>query len=78
MGRKTIKRIKVVVTLPSWFTRVSNVFHFRVCKDKRLILLGCMAFAASLYVYGEHFTAGVVAARMIEAIGDVLFDRGLV
>jgi hypothetical protein len=66
--------------------RAERAFPFRPARpgEKKvlhrkwaLVLGACFAFGVAIYIVGHTFTAGVVFGRVIEAIGDVLLDRGL-
>jgi hypothetical protein len=35
-------------------------------------------FSIGVYIIGHGFVAGLVAARVVEATGDLLLDRGIV
>jgi len=55
-----------------------------VGKPRRLIrhwpfVMGSMVlFSIGVYIIGHGFVAGLVAARVVEATGDLLLDRGIV
>jgi hypothetical protein len=57
--------------------RTLRGIHLHVFKDVKLIALAAVLFGVGFWVHGEHLAAGIVLARVIEAIGDVLFDRGI-
>lgn len=42
-----------------------------------LLVAAICLFGVGLWLVGEHFTAGLVTSRLIDALGDVLMDRGI-
>ena len=59
-------------------------FHPSIPGHKKLVrhwpyVIGSMAlFSVGVYIVGHGFVAGLVAARIVEATGDLLLDRGVV
>jgi hypothetical protein len=51
--------------------------HGKLIRKWHIVALAFGAFGASIYLLGHQFTAGVVVARVVEAVGDVLLDRGV-
>jgi hypothetical protein len=49
----------------------------KIVKHWPLVIGGMAAFSVGIFLIGHSFTAGLVAARTVEAIGDLLFDRGI-
>lgn len=52
--------------------------HKHVIRSWRALLLATVIFAGALWFGHREFGIGVLGVRMVEAIGDVLFDRALV
>lgn len=56
---------------------VIRVFEkdFHVHK-KHYVIVGVVLFAAGIIILGDKFTMGVVCARVVDAVADVIFEKG--
>jgi len=59
-----------------WYTMAHNVVGVKIVRHWGVLTFGAVAFVVAYVVTGNGFTAKIVFSRLIEAIGDVAFDRG--
>lgn len=50
----------------------------KLIKHWPFVLGGMALFSVGVFIVGHGFVAGLVAARIVEATGDLLLDRGIV
>jgi hypothetical protein len=61
-----------------WYTVVNSTLGHKIVKHWAVLLIGGCAFTLVFIISGQPVTATTVFARILEAFGDVAFDRGII
>lgn len=46
-------------------------------RQYHIIFFSILLFGVGMFMLGKEFTMGAIAARLLDALGDVLLDRGV-